>query len=112
MQHHLHTFTTSLNDKKGNRIGDITVEVAMKFTKDLALQSWDISEVIPVPPLSNYTLCTWCYEVGSLDDYLNDAIESAAEGVREILQAEQEAAEADRQAMEETYRSLEKQFIV
>ena len=111
MQHRSHTFTTALTDKKGKRIGDIEVTVSMKFRNDLTLQSWDISDVTPVG-MSNYTLCCWCYERESLDEYLTAVVESVAEGVSEELQNEADAAERDRENMEETYRELSKQFAI
>jgi hypothetical protein len=110
MQHRSHTFTTALTDKKGKRIGDIEVTVSMKFRNDLTLQSWDISEVTPVS-MSNYTLCCWCYERESLDEYLTPVIESVAEGVSEELQAEAENDKQEYYNMLETFRELSKQFI-
>lgn len=105
------TFITSLNDKKGKRIGDIQVEVVMKFRKDLSLQSWDINDVTPVSPLTGIQLCNWCYERESLAEYLTGAVESVAEGVSEDLQDEQDAAQRDRENMNETYRTLNSQFV-
>jgi hypothetical protein len=110
MQTRSTTFSTALTDKKGKRIGDIEVTVVMKFRNDFTLQSWDISEVTPVG-MSNYTLCCWCYERESLDEYLTPVIESVAEGVSEELQNEAEAAERDRENMEETYKTLQSQFV-
>ena len=110
MQHRSTTFSTALTDKKGKRIGDIEVTVSMKFRNDLSIQSWDISDVTPVG-MSNYTLCCWCYERESLDEYLTAVIESLAEGVSEELQAEAEQDERDRENMEEAYKTLQSQYV-
>ena len=96
----------------GKLIGEVKLSLIIKADKDGDIHSWDIDDVTPVAPFSNVGLVNWAYEnPKSLEEVITPIVDSFNDEIKEMYQDDEFEEQREHDAMQETYKSLNRQFI-
>ena len=110
MRRYLKSFQLPLTTGK-SLVGWVKIEVDIKVTED-GIKSWDVYDVTPMDSkTTTYGLMCWAYENKSLEELITPIVEGMEESLKEEFSDDEFEEEREHNNMEETYKSLNRQFI-